>query len=143
MKTLQPLTNGVQTSLAEVTLSCNPFLALEYYGLKEEKRGFVTFGLVYRFLLVIFGTFILYIVFGTNTVTENPHFQHYREELNIALGIISLLIIAYNVLFKIQYYQIQVIELMKNEEELRNPGLYNSHQAYEAQTSVTSTTILL
>ena len=117
-------------------------MALEYYGLKEEKRGFVTLGLVYRFLLVIFGTFILYIVFGTNTVTENPHFQHYREELNIALGIISLLIIAYNILFKI-FYQIQVIELMKNEEELRNPGLYHPHQAYEAQTSVTSTTILL
>ena len=112
--------------MVEAILTCNWILGLEFLGMSEKKRGFVTFGIGYRIYCVVANIILLIAVFAgffewywRNITYGDPSAEEYIKifalSMKIVLGIIVGFSIVYNVSFKIRY-QIKVRNLMKEEE---------------------------
>ena len=112
-----------KSTMVEAILTCNWILGLEFYGMSDKKRGFVTFGIGYRIFGVVIHVLLLIAIFQFDFMetylysyySDNEFPDGFIEIMKIVIGVIYGLDIAYNIFFKI-WYQIKVRNLMKEEE---------------------------
>jgi hypothetical protein len=124
-----------KSTMVEAILTCNWVLALEFYGMSDKKRGFVTFGIGYRIFSIVINVLLLIATFGYNFLAiylsllgNNVYPDIFITIMKIVIGVICGLDIAYNIFFKIRY-QIKVRNLMK-EDENSIPMTHAFPQAY-------------
>ena len=117
-----------KSTMVEAILTCNWILGLEFYGMSEKKRGFVTFGIGYRIYCVVANILLLVAIFGFRFLdwyfkeslkgydyNDLKWIKNYLYIMKIVIGITGAFSIFYNLCFKI-WYQIKVRNLMIEEE---------------------------
>ena len=124
-----------KSTMVEAILTCNWILGLEFYGMSDKKRGFVTFGIGYRIFSIVINVLLLIATFGYNFLaiylslySNNVYPDIFITIMKIVIGVICGLDITYNIFFKIRY-QIKVRNLMK-EDENSIPMMHTFPQAY-------------